>query len=425
MTATGGFDAWNVDWMKAQQQYWDAWRALAAKAPGATPDFLGRPSPWSWSNGIDQWWQATGAAMPAGDMRDYWERTVTQGKSFCQFSEVMMQVTRSITEAAKAGEDWRKRLQEQFDGLKRVFTESGADAAHKWRGFMAFSELPLDTWGRVASMFSMAPGDALKNLRGAVFEHLDQKFHAEVDRFLSVPGVGYTREAQQEAQTATKLLLDYQRVHQEYCAAHAQLISAALDRMLQRIQSLADRGETITSLRQLYDLWVDVGEEVYAEFVMQPEFSSLYGRMVNALMAVKRQGREVLDEVLGALNMPTREEIDTVLERQQALRRQVRALEEAGPVAAVDGAALVDALRSEISALRDDLARAKESQTPAAAEMPSRRTVPQQGRRRSTRAVAAPAPASAWDLSGLVAIGAPEPAADKRPGRRRAAAGRK
>ena len=38
------------------------------------------------------------------------------------------------------------------------------------------------------------------------------------------------------------------------------------------------------SLRELYDLWVEVSEEHYAEFAMSEEYQALYGDMVNKLM---------------------------------------------------------------------------------------------------------------------------------------------
>jgi polyhydroxyalkanoate synthase subunit PhaE len=58
-------------------------------------------------------------------------------------------------------------------------------------------------------------------------------------------------------------------------------------------------------------LLVDCGEEAYAEFTYTKEFSDLYGRLTNALMAVKHHGRNVVDEILGALNMPTRRGMNT------------------------------------------------------------------------------------------------------------------
>ncbi|MFO1435427.1 MAG: poly(R)-hydroxyalkanoic acid synthase subunit PhaE [Gammaproteobacteria bacterium] len=52
--------------------------------------------------------------------------------------------------------------------------------------------------------------------------------------------------------------------------------------------------------------------------------------MVNALMRVKGQMRTMVDDVLGALNMPTRREMNTVLKRQHELKRELRNLVHGG-----------------------------------------------------------------------------------------------
>ena len=99
----------------------------------------------------------------------------------------------------------------------------------------------------------------------------------------------------------------------------------ALDLMQKRIIEMAARDEEIHSLRQIYDIWVDCNEEAYAKLAYSDEFSELYGKVTNALMGLKRYGRNVIDEMLGALNMPTRKGINTMQKRQQELRRDFKA----------------------------------------------------------------------------------------------------
>jgi SMC interacting uncharacterized protein involved in chromosome segregation len=74
-------------------------------------------------------------------------------------------------------------------------------------------------------------------------------------------------------------------------------------------------------LRDLYDQWVEMSEAAYAEFVMTEEYQTLYGRLVNTLLALKQQMARMVDQNLEAMNMPTRAEISTLQCRQQELRR--------------------------------------------------------------------------------------------------------
>ncbi len=82
-------------------------------------------------------------------------------------------------------------------------------------------------------------------------------------------------------------------------------------------------------MRPLYDLWIDCGEDAYAEQVATPEFPHLQAEMINALMRMKRHEQMVVEEFMTALNMPTRREMDTTHKRIHELQRQVRQLQDA------------------------------------------------------------------------------------------------
>ena len=136
------------------------------------------------------------------------------------------------------------------------------------------------------------------------------------------PGLGYTRESQEQIQESIRLWSHYQQVAQEYNTALSKVGLDALDEMRAEILSIAEKGEKITSLRQIYDIWVNSNEKAYSRFVYTKEYSELYGRMTNALMAVKRHGGILVDEMLAAMNMPTRKGINTMQEKQRDLVRK-------------------------------------------------------------------------------------------------------
>ena len=319
MTDTTSSQPWDEAWMKAQQQYWEAWAALCKLNPGQeTPAG-------AWTQTLDQWWKAAG--VPHGS-REVYERFVDQGRNFFRVGEVITGFLDGIDDTAKASDEWKGLLRRRFDELKKLLVaDPTLDLPGTLKGLLSFCQLPADTLNRLLAGATALPGDFLQNLRSDLWDKAADHVHERVDKFLSVPGVGYTRESQEQNQALVRLLIDYQRALHEYTAAHGGLAADTLDRLYKKIIELADEGEHISSLRQVYDLWVDCGEEAYAEFVMSAEYAKVYGEFINALMAVKHHLRMVLDEQLGALNMPTRRELDTVLKRQQELRRSLRALE--------------------------------------------------------------------------------------------------
>jgi class III poly(R)-hydroxyalkanoic acid synthase PhaE subunit len=89
--------------------------------------------------------------------------------------------------------------------------------------------------------------------------------------------------------------------------------------------ALQERGKEdkpISSMRELYDQWVEMSEAAYAEFVMTEEYQKLYGNLVNSLLALKKQMARMVDQTLESMHMPTHTELSTLQSRQQELRRE-------------------------------------------------------------------------------------------------------
>ena len=48
-----------------------------------------------------------------------------------------------------------------------------------------------------------------------------------------------------------------------------------------------------------------MSEAAYADFVMTQEYQTLYGRLVNSLLATKQQMALMVEQALEAMHMPT------------------------------------------------------------------------------------------------------------------------
>ncbi len=312
------FPFWNQEWVKLQRQYWETWTAMQ----GEVADKLNPKNNNPWAGVLDQW---SKFLYPSGndDAAALFERTVTQGKAFFQLSDEFIKFLKSASELTKASDDWQGLLRDRFEEVKSAFSSFQTRHQGPAGGLAAFWNLPLDTWRRTVSGASLLPGDFLQSLKPEAWEKVSEGLHERMERFLSVPGVGYTRESQEQVQETMRLTVNYQRAWQEYANAHGRLGICTLERLLEQLIQRIEHGEELKSLRDVYELWVECGEEVYLEFVSTDDYAEIYGRMVNALMALKHQGRAMTDEGLGALGVPTRRGFDTILRRQQELRRQL------------------------------------------------------------------------------------------------------
>jgi poly[(R)-3-hydroxyalkanoate] polymerase subunit PhaE len=308
---------WGEDWMASQRAFWDTWSRLYQQA--AEPGSGGFSVPWTaalevWQKSVSQPTSEPGQAFLQGLLR--------QGKVFLRVAEDFTKLG-----GTAKGMEWQEVFQGKVNDWKAMLTAgSPADMTQAMRGLMPFFELPFETWMRTVSGFSVLPGDFLQALKPEGLRQVTDEVHDQIGRFLSVPSVGYTREWQEQNQRGAKLVLDYQRASQEYLNAHARLGVDTIERFSKRVMERAQTGQEITSLREVYDLWVDAAEAAYSEFVLTEEYAAIYGRLVNALMALKRHSQNLVDEAVGAANLPTRRDMTTLQCRQQEVRRQIAAL---------------------------------------------------------------------------------------------------
>lgn len=169
---------------------------------------------------------------------------------------------------------------------------------------------------------------------------------------LALPAFGLAREHQVSQQQAGLAWVEYQ----EQIGRHNEQMLKAVRRGFELFEGkLAEReqpGRQIETLRALYDLWVDAIEEGYAEVALSQEYREVYGALVNAQMRVRSHLQKEVERLSSDLGVPTRSEIDSLGERLQALRREVRA--------ARGGDAVIDQiaeLRAELESLARNVVR--------------------------------------------------------------------
>ena len=137
-----------------------------------------------------------------------------------------------------------------------------------------------------------------------------------------MPGLGYTREKQEEWAELYERFAEYERMSHEYMAEMARVGLEALERFQAYILNPPAGAPPLTSLKEVYVKWVDVCEEIYDEYAMTEEYTKLYGEVVNALMAFRQKLSEVMDDAFAQLNLPTRRELDTLHALAHRLRRE-------------------------------------------------------------------------------------------------------
>jgi class III poly(R)-hydroxyalkanoic acid synthase PhaE subunit len=303
----------NDNWLDLQRRYWDSWTEMSRKAMGTEGGAGQLTNPWE--SAMDSWWKALAPAAPDAS-KAFVEKMMEQGKLFFRFGEAFAGAVPSDAAAASDGMTyWTKTLEE----IQKRFAGSVDDGDNVMQRMMAFWELPLDNWQRMMSSMSPMPGDVLRNMP---HDHVKDN----INRVLSAPGLGYTREEQSQYQELMRASLDYQKALQEYNGFYARLGTKSVERMGNYLKSVMESGKSIDSARAIYDNWIMCCETVYAEEVATPEYAQIHGHLVNAQMALKKRMAVLVDENLGAMNMPSRSELRTLQDRLQETRRENKKL---------------------------------------------------------------------------------------------------
>jgi class III poly(R)-hydroxyalkanoic acid synthase PhaE subunit len=337
------------DYQALAQQSWDAWtRQLQQQQPPsvANPFFTPPPAP------------------AAGN--DTLERTLSGLKGYFDWMQ-----------AAAAGgmptqsSDWRQQLQQMFGGASQPFAQAfggidstGAEGfARQWQSWMqaaqhgGFGEMPGAQQG-------------------------------------PTPAFGLNREQQMQQQALAAAVMESLQASGRYQALIQRANAQGMERLQDKLAQHAEPGRQIDSLKALYDLWVDASEEAYAEIALSEEFREAYGEMVNTQMRVRQLQQQQTDQICQQLGVPTRNEVSSLGERLQALRREFRSSRAASSESHADQVA---ALRRELAALKRQVS-AGPGTTPAmkkkVAEKPSRSPLKESAARKAATRVVRKTPAT-------------------------------
>lgn len=167
---------------------------------------------------------------------------------------------------------------------------------------------------------------------------------------------GITREFQLDQQALQAAMQEYAQINARYQGLLQQVNAQGIAKLQDLLAQHAEPGQQVQSLKALYDLWVDAMEQAYAEMALSQEFREVFGALTNAQMRVRKLQQQQTEQMCRELGIPTRSEVNSLGERVQQLRRDLKAR---GQTPSAADVSLVDTLQSEIAALKRELAASK------------------------------------------------------------------
>ncbi len=294
------------DWSDMQKKYIDALAAF--NAPGATTDS-------GWVNAMNDWWQSNKPEAPNENLKMF-ENVLEQFRNYYYLGEQFSNLIDGINGLKGNTESITDFINAAFKKIDPVFFDTNNNFGwHK----------VADNYDQLIKLLQSAPLNA-SVFKSGILKESSASMGAMADHLFSVASLGVNRGTQDKYKEAIKLWAKYQDNYQEDMVVKMRLSQEALALMRLRMLEMSKQGTHINSLREIYNLWVECNEKIYGEYVFTEEYADLSARLVNSMMAFKKQSHKIIEEALVAMNMPTTSAMNDLERRHYALRKQVKAL---------------------------------------------------------------------------------------------------
>ncbi len=199
------------------------------------------------------------------------------------------------------------------------FAKSGKD-------FMNMLQTFCQTTGQAKSVDQMTK-EWLVQMQGFLSSSINNNNNNPMDAFdpmyfiASMPTLGADREQQEQLNNLYKKYTKYKHKSKIFDHGMSKIAMEGLYKFQEYIMDPPEEDDELETLKDVYDKWVDVNEEVYAGYANSEEYMEAYGELVNALMDLKQEINSLIDGFMEKLNLPTRKEMDSNHKRVHELRR--------------------------------------------------------------------------------------------------------
>jgi polyhydroxyalkanoate synthase subunit PhaE len=138
-----------------------------------------------------------------------------------------------------------------------------------------------------------------------------------------LPALGLTREHQERAQRAAQAWRGMDDAQRRLQRLWSDTLREAASAFIARLGAAQSAPLTPDALNRLYDSWIDCAEEAYARTAHSEAFCDALADYVNASSHWRRESNAGAEFWAKLLDLPTRNEINTLAQRLRALEDRV------------------------------------------------------------------------------------------------------
>jgi class III poly(R)-hydroxyalkanoic acid synthase PhaE subunit len=254
-------------------------------------------------------------------------------RRFLQQCEQYLGVSRSLWDlmgraATAADAEQRTRLfqeglgtlQQQFAGLWAATPFASAMAQAPAMGAMpgmAGLANPFAAFAGFGAMPGAMPGAAGFNPFAAFGQGAGP---GGLEALFGMPALGPAREQQQSWQRLAQLATRYGQAHAQVVQQWNDIIGKSLKELGERITPKLKSGAQPGSMKEIYDLWIDSAEGVYAQAARGAGFVQAQAELTNSMSQLRSAQRELVEEWSRQFDLPTRAEINSIHQQLRDLK---------------------------------------------------------------------------------------------------------
>jgi class III poly(R)-hydroxyalkanoic acid synthase PhaE subunit len=214
------------------------------------------------------------------------------------------------------GMRWLEAGQSYLQGWQQ-FAQRGAAGAAAGESPLKFGEEMLNAWQGTWTGAAAAGEGATRQF---------------ADLISRLPALGLAREQTEMWRDLMAAQTEYQQLEQELRTVWAKVQTdalAMLEALIRERKTKQSAGSLpgIEDYRELYNLWVECGEKVFAQVAHSESYCKLQAQLGNAAIRLRARQQAMLERVLKQYDLPTRSELNTVHKQMRELRERVAMLE--------------------------------------------------------------------------------------------------
>ena len=322
-------------WGDAQKRLWSGWMDWMQAATGAGGESGFDPAQF-FRMGVDTW-----SGLKEGPTQRLAGNIFGTPEVMTRSMNLLMKAWQTVAPKLEAGKPWQPDLQKLLDDWRKEVAEMPKRSASAAGDFAQLSKSLFERWTPMTapwmSMITQAtsahPGEAfLSGTSGlgqlAGFQEMFRGPFAQMS-VGELPRATVAREKMGKMLKMFDALKDLQDAQKEYQKTLSEGLAASVERTIEHLAKLADKGEKVTSPRDLMRTWYSIADRTLMQKFNTAEFLKVQDKLTDALMDHKKAQREAMEIVYNSLEIPTRSEIDEAYKDIHALKREIRSLRRA------------------------------------------------------------------------------------------------